>query len=139
MIVVHVPGEPVAKGRPRFGQGRTYTPAKTRKWEDLAATCGRIAYGAKAPLTGPLAVSIVATFSVPKSWNKQRRLLPPPHASRPDGSNILKAVEDSLNDVIWVDDSQIIKATVEKRYGDEPGVTVTVEALPPAPCLATSS
>lgn len=128
-IHVFVPGEPIGKGRARFGNGRAYTPAKTRKWEDLAATCARIAHGAKPPFGGPTAITVVATFSIPKSWSKAKRAATRSHISKPDGSNVLKAVEDALNDVIWVDDSQIVRATVEKRYGDVPGVSVTVESL----------
>jgi Holliday junction resolvase RusA-like endonuclease len=139
VISVHIPGEPVAKGRPRFGQGRTYTPAKTAKWEQLAAFCARQAYGSRVPIEDALAVSLVATFGIPKSWSKAKRTTLPAHISRPDGDNILKAVGDAFNDVIWVDDSQIVRASVEKRYGAVPGVTVTVEALPPAPCAAASS
>ena len=136
MTTIHIPGEPVAKGRPRFAQGRIYTPAKTAKWEQLAAYCARQAYGSRVPIEDAVAVNLVATFSVPKSWSKAKRATPPAHISRPDGDNILKAVGDAFNDVIWLDDSQIVRATVEKRYGNEPGVTVEVELLPESQAAA---
>ena len=33
-IKITLPGEPRGKGRPRFGNGRTYTPDATRRYED---------------------------------------------------------------------------------------------------------
>lgn len=42
-VEIHIPGETVAKGRPRFsGKGkRPYTPGKTRWWENFAAICAK--------------------------------------------------------------------------------------------------
>ena len=36
-----VPGVPQGKGRARFGNGRTYTPAKTVAYEGLIALAGQ--------------------------------------------------------------------------------------------------
>ena len=132
-MLIHIPGEPQAKGRPRFGQGRTYTPAKTAKWEHMAAWCARDQYGCRPPVEGAITVTVEAMFAIPLSWTKARREAAScgtlRHISRPDGDNLLKAVGDSLNGIVWLDDSQIVEAIVKKRYGDVPGVTVWVEAL----------
>ena len=34
-----------------------------------------------------------------------------------------------MNGVLWRDDSQVVKLTAEKEYGDAPGVLVEVTAL----------
>ncbi len=133
----HIPGMPTAKGRPRAtvrgGHARLYTPAKTVAYEGLVALAGQEAMGERDPLDGPLSVEIVATFPIPASWPKWRRTKAVAgteyHGSRPDGDNILKAVGDGLNGVVWRDDSQLAMCGVTKRYGTVAGVAVTVAAL----------
>ena len=47
---------------------------------------------------------------------------------KPDVSNLLKAIEDALNGIVWHDDSQIIKVTTEKYYADtKPHITIEVK------------
>ena len=48
------------------------------------------------------------------------------HTTKPDGSNVLKAIEDGLNGIVYVDDSQIVMSHIEKHYSDSPRVEVTV-------------
>lgn len=125
-----IPGEPVAKGRPRFGNGRTYTPEKTQRWEQMAGWQARL-QGAQV-MAGPLRVRLEAVFRVPRSWSKAKAAAAArgeiPHVSKPDIDNLMKAL-DSLNGIAWVDDAQIVEATVRKSYGATPGVTVTVEVV----------
>lgn len=128
-IRILIPGEPVAKGRPRFGKGRAYTPEKTATWETFAKWQARAQLGAPPILRGPVAVTVTATFAIPPSWSKAKREAALrgeiAHTSRPDSDNILKAL-DAFNNLLWVDDAQITRAVVEKRYGSEPGVVVEV-------------
>lgn len=126
---IHIPGEPVAKGRPRFARGRAYTPEKTASWEAFAKWQARMQLGAPPILQGPVSVTVTATFAVPLSWPKAKREAALrgeiAHVSRPDGDNLLKAM-DAFNGLLWVDDAQITRAVIEKRYGSEPGVVVEV-------------
>lgn len=109
-----VPGKPQGKGRPRFGNGHTYTPQSTRDYEE------RIAWTAKAsgitPRTGPVTVIIMAEFAYPKSWPKKKR--PIYHTSKPDVDNIGKIVCDALNGIAYEDDSQVSGLIVTKVYGE---------------------
>ncbi|MCO7656007.1 RusA family crossover junction endodeoxyribonuclease, partial [Pseudomonas aeruginosa] len=43
--------------------------------------------------------------------------------------NVIKAIYDGLNGVVWKDDVQVVKAVVGKRYGETPGVRVKVVPL----------
>ena len=137
MIRIVVPGNPVAKGRPRaarVGNGvRMFTPAKTVAYEGLIALAGQEAMGRKKLLTGPLAVTVKAVFQQPKGWSKKRQLealiMPEWHTARPDGDNILKAVGDGLNGVVWSDDSQLAVTLITKAYGPTPSLTVLVSPL----------
>jgi Holliday junction resolvase RusA-like endonuclease len=45
---------------------------------------------------------------------------------RPDADNILKNV-DGLNGVAWIDDAQLVSATVEKWWAPTASVTVRLE------------
>ena len=48
---------------------------------------------------------------------------------RPDGDNVLKAVCDGINGVVWADDVQAVDQRVTKVYGETPGLRVRVAAL----------
>lgn len=133
-----VPGQPIAKGRPRMavrgGHARAYTPAKTVAYEGLIALAGQQAMDGAAPLSGAVSLDVVAWFAIPASWPKKRKAAALAgtdnrHTSKPDGDNVLKAIGDGLNGVVWQDDSQIAEARVSKRYGETPCVAVTVVAL----------
>ena len=44
--------------------------------------------------------------------------------------NVLKAVKDGMNGIVWVDDAQAVEYRISKRYSTAPGVCVSVEQLP---------
>ena len=132
MIVIQIPGEPVGKGRPRLGKGHTYTPERTQRWEQAASWEARRQYQGK-PLEGPVGLTVVAEFGIPSSWPKWKREQAEDgmvaHTIKPDASNVLKAVEDALQGVLFRDDSQIASVMIDKWYGSEPRVIVEVRAL----------
>ena len=81
------------------------------------------------PLEGALEIVVTATFPVPASWPKSKleaafsgRL---PHIKPPDCDNVLKNI-DAMNEIVWVDDKQIVRATVSKRYGDRPLLRIEI-------------
>lgn len=137
MIELHVPGQPQGKGRARFAKRgafmRAYTPEKTVAYEGLIALAGEKVMDGRDCLSGPLDLKIAAVFQIPKSWSQRRRaaalLSPDWHTGKPDGDNVLKAVGDGLNGIVWRDDSQIARCSISKAYGEKPGLTVTVVPL----------
>jgi len=128
-----VPGTPKGKGRPRFGRGRAYTPKPTADYERLVRQCAYASLGEVEPLSGPVYLSVTATFPIAKSWPVRKKQLAEAgflwHTARPDSDNILKIVCDALNEILWLDDSQICLAKISKKYGREPGVIVVVEEI----------
>ena len=96
MVIVELPGEPVAKGRPRFARGHVYTPDKTRIYENSLALAARLAMRGRTLLEGPLTVVVYAFRSIPPT-------------RRPDADNHLKIL-DALNGICWKDDAQIVDA-----------------------------
>lgn len=132
-IRISVPGTPQGKGRARFGNGRTYTPAKTVAYEGLIALAGEQVMGAIDKFEGPVFLTVTATFDIPKSRAKKIGTAMAGgiawHTAKPDQDNILKAVGDGLNGIVWKDDSQIAFAKCMKMYGEKPGLDILVEAL----------
>lgn len=39
---------------------------------------------------------------------------------------------DSLNEVVWKDDAQVVEATISKRYSDIPSLKITVREIAPS-------
>jgi Holliday junction resolvase RusA-like endonuclease len=79
------------------------------------------------PLEGPVRLWLVFVFPRPKSAPKRR---PPSFKDKaPDWDKLARLVSDALTGVAYRDDAQIASAIVEKRYGDEAGVGIAVEAL----------
>lgn len=133
--MIELAGEPRGKGRPRFARMgnavRTFTPAATRSYEATLRLAAQDVMGDRAPLAGPLAVSITATFPIPKSFSRKRRAAAIDGAERPtkkpDADNLMKTI-DSLNQVVWDDDAQVVDATVRKIYGERPALLIEVRA-----------
>ncbi len=76
---VTIPGEPVGKGRPRAAATRAgvrmYTPARTVAWERGAAYVMRQAHSGP-PLTGPLAIEVVALHGRPQRLDCEHKRQP---------------------------------------------------------------
>lgn len=132
-----VPGEPVGKGRPRVstiaGHAHMYTPTKTANYEGLIATAGSAAMDGRTLLDGPVMVELRVNLSVPKSWSKKKQaaalagqVMP---TKKPDFDNVLKAICDGLNGVVWKDDVQVVDVFARKRFGATPGVHVRIVPL----------
>lgn len=135
LIIVTVPGAPVAKGRPRItargGFARAYTPPKTVRYEDLVRIAAYDRMNGASPVLGQVAVSITAYVQPPKSMRKRDRelaaegLLHP--ITRPDADNYAKAALDGCNGILFKDDSQVTDLIVRKRYSDRPRRVISME------------
>lgn len=133
MIKLTVPGEPVAKARPRMTRmGRAYTPAKTVNYETLIQECFASTFPGHTPLEGALVLNVRAHFTVPASWSlkKQRQAydgqLRP--TKKPDIDNVIKCM-DALNGIAWKDDSQIVTVIASKWYSYRPRVEIEIAEL----------
>ena len=130
---IYIPGDPRGKERPRFSRasGRIYTPRKTEIFENRVALAFRQKYPDQIPSDEDLQITVSAAFRIPASWSKKKRERARGHWCRkkPDADNILKAVCDGLNGVAYTDDAQIVRALIEKRHGDVPGIVILLEEL----------
>jgi Holliday junction resolvase RusA-like endonuclease len=129
-----IPGVPVAKGRARFAKRgafvHSYTPEKTRTYEDHVREVAVAAMGSGEPLETPLKAYIYIKLPVPKAFSKKKTaealvgLIRP--AKKPDIDNYIKSVMDGLNGVCYVDDCQIVDLHSTKVYSTDPGVDVLI-------------
>lgn len=129
-------GEPAGKGRPRFSrQGqfvRTYTPEKTVAYEDLVKLeYHRQCNGFRFDDGQPLDMRVTAYYSIPKSASKKKRQAMLDHKVRPmkkpDNDNIVKMVQDALNQIAYRDDVQIVDCQLRKFFSDDPRVVITIQ------------
>ena len=110
-----VPGPPKGKGRPRFSRasGRAYTPADTASYENLVKVLASEAMDGVHPSTHMLHLHVACYTPMPKATSKKvlaafaAREYEWPDPKRPDLDNVIKAVTDGMNGVVYRDDSQI--------------------------------
>lgn len=121
------------KARPRMNTrtGRAYTPTKTKNYEYLVRELFILKYPHFVPLEERLKVSIVAYFELPKQRSKlaEAEMLAniKSPTKKPDIDNITKIILDALNKFAYIDDTQITKIEVEKRYARSPKVIIKIE------------
>jgi Holliday junction resolvase RusA-like endonuclease len=129
VIAFTVPGEPVAFAR-SGGKGTIrFTPKKQRDHMALIKLAAAKAMDGAPPLEGPVEMTVRATYCIPLSWSKKKREAAHWRASRPDADNVAKIIADAINEIVYVDDSQVASLTVQKVYGALAGVVVTVARL----------
>ena len=130
-----VPGVPVGKGRPRafrMGKGvRMHTPDKTARYENLVAMAAKQAMAGRSLIEGSVQIDLTLVTTPPASWSKKRRAAALAGETRPntkpDIDNVLKAICDAINGIVFVDDKQVCDATARKRFGETPGAHVTIQ------------
>lgn len=134
-VYFEIPGEPQGKGRPRFtkvgGYVKTYTPEKTASYENLVKMEYQMKYHGQQFEDIPLAMEIKAFYGIPKSVSKKKRDMMLMHLIRPtkkpDMDNVVKVIADSLNNLAYRDDTQIVECTVRKFYSVDPRVEVIIK------------
>ena len=123
------------KGRPRFArQGtfvKTYTDAKTLTYEKSIQTCAKQAMGSTSPLIGAVAAYLHIGIPIPPSYSKTRQKaciegLERP-TKKPDIDNIVKAVLDGMNGIVYLDDKQVVDLHLTKVYSETEGIDILIK------------
>jgi Holliday junction resolvase RusA-like endonuclease len=130
-----VPGRPYGKGRPRFAQGRTYTPRETVVAEQAIRGAWEHAGAIRLP-DGPVRLEITLGVVRPRSHFKkdgststEGRRHPWPARQKPDVDNALKLIMDSLNGRAYADDVQVVDVHVMRVWADAPFTRVVGRSL----------
>lgn len=136
VLSFEIPGQPIGQGRPKFstinGHARAYDPEKSRNYKAYIRMLATQAMkdSGFTMIEGPCVLSINAYFEVPKSKSKKFREaalsgLEYP-TKKPDLSNIIKGIEDAINNLVYKDDACIVSLSVCKFYSDVPRVEVVI-------------
>ena len=126
-------GEPVAKEAVKVSMHgkfvHKYMPKKTRNaMADIRSQIIAQLPNGFRPTAKPLNLTVQARRQRPKSTPKRVKY----PITRPDASNYLKLIEDALNGLVWLDDSQVVRIFAGKEYATEkhpPGITLMIEEL----------
>ena len=139
MIHFKIEGKPVPQGRPRavrMGAGvRMYDPPKSKVYKQMVAAKVRsyMKINGIQTITEPLAVHLNFYFTPPKSYSKKRiqaiEAKEELFTKHLDLDNLVKAVTDGMNSIMYLDDSQIVGLTAGKHYGHKDYVDVKVEII----------
>lgn len=139
-LMFEILGSPIGQGRPKFstinGHAKAYDPEKSRNYKAYVRMLATQAMKENdfAIITGPCAIKIWAYFDIPKSKSKKFKEAALEAKERPtkkpDADNIVKAILDALNGLVYKDDSCIVELSCVKYYSDVPRVEVYVDGYP---------
>lgn len=133
IYVLEIRERAVGKGRPRFNTKTytTYTPEKTKAFEERLKMYFIKKYRRPEVSENPFKTKILAEFKPPKSLSKkkQMQLIGKPYPKKPDMDNIIKAILDSLNELAYKDDNQIVSMNAEKKYGLVDRIIIILEEI----------
>lgn len=141
-LELFVPGVPVAKGSFRAMTSKSTGKAflvnqlkGTKPWQSYVRFCvGQEWKGP--PSDKPFRLTCTFTFPRPKSHYYHRKSgdvlrddAPTHKASTPDLGKLERPVEDAMEGIVYLNDSQIVTHRGSKPYGDRPGVRIVLEEL----------
>lgn len=128
MIEFEVVGVPRPKGSLRHvGRGRLVEQTDVKKWmKEVRDQAPRLP-----ALVGPVEAVLAFTFERPRSAKNR---LYPYVRSTGDLDKLVRGVLDAIQPYeLWpgliMDDSQVVRITASKDYGDTPGVSVTLKEI----------
>jgi len=123
-ITLLIPEKAISKGRPRFNGFTTFTPKRTKDFEELLSEYyfeARIMQGYFKE--GAL---IQATIQFRFKRGKHKELF---CKGRSDIDNLVKAVLDAGNDILYPDDSQIVILQVSKLYDETDSIWIELRGI----------
>lgn len=129
-----ITGIPQPKQRPRQGGGHFYTPPETRNYETLVGYVARSVMGGREPSSGLLFARLCFFLPVPNRVTAKEREKAATGvlwaSGKPDLDNLVKAVLDGCNGIVFKDDRQVVRLAAEKRYvTDVPRTEVVFEEI----------
>lgn len=127
MIEFWTPGRPAPQGSKKsYGKGRMVEMSKyVKPWRTAVtlAASQAMAYHGHDLLDGPLRLRVAFYVARPKKPKFDQPATPP------DLSKLVRATEDALTGVVWVDDARVTSCLAEKFYAGDRGtgahITIT--------------
>ena len=132
---IMIPGEPIAKGRPRVTSTHTYTPKKTKDAQRhiVKHIKEKCANRKDWPFeyANPIYLEMYFYHKRPQRLlRKKDTSLTIPKETKPDLDNLVKLIKDALNDSgYWADDKHNTTILADKMYvakGEEPRTDIFI-------------
>jgi crossover junction endodeoxyribonuclease RusA len=121
VISFSVEGTPIQQGSMKFIRPGVMIHSRAVELATWRADIARAAKTAGCkPITDPIEITMKFRIKRPKSV---KRIHP---TVAPDLDKYVRAVNDGLTGIAFVDDSQVIKILATKEYADTPGVDIEV-------------
>lgn len=99
---------------------------KNRAFEDALKEVAVYKWGSRPMLTGPIRMTVLFKLSKPEKGKKGSKMEHP--AVTPDLDNLVKAVSDALNKIVFNDDAQVCELSAKKIYVlEKPGIDLWIE------------
>lgn len=129
-MTVFIPIVPVAWSRPRanFKTRAVFNSPRLRAYQSALRRELRRALGSAQPFLGDVMVCLRFFMPMPKRKVRERP------GVKPDLSNLIKAVEDAANGILWRDDAQVVELVTVKAYdwqAKRVGIEILVEEITP--------
>ena len=120
MIKFFAEGNPRPQGSMRAFNNRIVhnKSPELMAWRKVIADAALVA-GCK-PIDSPIIISMRFILKRPKSVTRKHPTVPP------DSDKLVRGCFDALTGIAYKDDSQVIKLTASKEYGEIPGVEVEI-------------
>lgn len=130
LLDVFVPGTPRPQGSKKsFGRGRMVEVSEhVGPWRERVALFAHNAWAHQPLIERLVPVKTVLEFVMPRPASAPKRSTPS-MIRQPDCDKLLRAVDDALTGVIWIDDAQVVNSHQVKRYaeiGETAGVRIRV-------------
>lgn len=115
-----VPMRPTPKERPRVGQGRAWTPKRTRDAEEAVRAASKAVR--PIPAGAPFSAEVLSVYARPPGHLKKDGSLSAlglrhPYPRGADVDNLAKLVLDSLQGHLFDDDALCVRLITSKEYG----------------------
>ena len=134
LISFTVYGEPVPWKRPRFnGKSKhVFEDSKVKEYKAKVIEAFEESGGGYFEVGTPLEVEISFYLQVPRSYSEKKKLnliRKERPTKRPDNDNLYKGVTDGLNEIAYLDDSQIVDTHIHKFWSDRPRAEITIREV----------
>jgi Holliday junction resolvase RusA-like endonuclease len=107
-----------------------YTPKRTESYEALVKLAAAEAMASRPMFSGPVRVRIGVMCTIPMSYSRRDREAALHGRTRPttkpDIDNVVKAVFDAMNGIVFPDDRAVVSVHAWKQFAANPRVMVEV-------------
>jgi Holliday junction resolvase RusA-like endonuclease len=111
-----VPEHAISWKAPTVGRYGAYKSKRLKAWQEIVGIFARLNRRIGHPYTGPVEVRVMARFA---------------RGPMGDSTNIIKAIEDALQGIVFVNDRQVIRNSCERILAGFDLVTIEVETMEP--------